>query len=53
MEKLILLPVMAICIMRTINYGIYTIHDENRTGAMSLFILASVAATASVYFLMR
>lgn len=53
MEKLILLPVIAVCLMRTVSYGIYTIRDKNRTGAMSLFALASAAAMASVYFLMR
>ena len=53
MEKLILLPVIMVCLVRTVNYGIYTIRGENRTGALSLFVLASAAAMASVYFLMR
>ena len=53
MERLILLPVIIVCLVRTAGYGIYTFKDKNRTGAMGLFMLCTAAAMASVYFFMR
>lgn len=53
MEKLILLPLIVVCMTRTAGYGIYTIKEKNMTGAISLFVLTLSAACASVYFLMR
>lgn len=53
MEKLILLPVIVVCILRTTSYGIYTLRDKNRIGAFSIFFLMVTATTASVYFLVR
>lgn len=53
MEKLIFLPIIAVCMTRTAGYGIYTFKEKNKTGAISLFVLTMTAAAASVYFFMR
>lgn len=53
MEKIIFLPVMVICVMRTMSYGVYTMHTKNSVGAISLFVLAAAAMVSSAYFLVR
>lgn len=53
MVRFIMLPVIAVCVMRTANYGIYTARSKNYAGAVSLFLMASAAAMASVYFFLR
>ena len=53
MEKLILLPVIAVCLTRTAGYGIYTAKERNISGTAGLFIILLAALGASVYFMMR
>ncbi len=53
MEKLILLPVIAVCLTRTAGYGIYTAKEKNGAGSVGLFVILLAAIGASVYFLMR
>lgn len=49
-EKIIFLAVILICTIRIVNYGIYTIKDKNKTGAVGLFIMACMVASSSIYF---
>ena len=53
MEKLILLPVIAVCLTRTAGYGIYTAKERTIGGTFGLFIILLAALGASVYFMMR
>lgn len=49
----ILLLVVLISTIRTVNYGIYTIKDKNKTGGVGLFIMAFFVALTSIYFIMK
>ena len=53
MERLILLPIIAVCLARSAGYGFYTIRENNRTGAVGIFALTLIAAVTSVYFFMQ
>ena len=53
MEKVIYLTAVAVCVFRLVNFGIYTIKDKNITGGVSLFVMVLLAASTSVYFLMK
>lgn len=53
MEKLILLPVIAVFLMRTAGYGVYTARERNITGAAGIFVLTLIAGAASAYFLFK
>lgn len=53
MEKLILLPVIAVFLMRTAGYGVYTAKAKNMTGAVGVFTLTLIAGAASAYFLLK
>lgn len=53
MEKIIVLLAILICTIRVVSYGIYTIRDKNKTGGVSLFVMAFLAALTSVYFFMQ
>ncbi len=49
-EKIVAIAVILICAMRVIGYGIYTAKDKNIAGSVSLFILAALVLSSSVYF---
>lgn len=53
MKKAVFLVVVLICTIRVVNYGIYTIRDKNKTGGIGLFVMALMAASTSVYFLLK
>ena len=53
MEKAIYLTVVLICVIRMVNFGIYTVRDKNKAGGVSLFVMAVLAASTSVYFFMK
>lgn len=53
MEKAIYLTAVLVCVIRVVNFGIYTFRDENKTGGVSLFVMAVLAASTSVYFLIK
>ena len=53
MEKTVYLTAVAVCVVRLVNFGIYTIKDKNKTGGVSLFVMALIAASTSAYFLMK
>ena len=53
MEKGIYLAAVVVCVIRLVNYGIYTIKEKNKTGGVSLFVMALLAASTSAYFLMK
>ena len=53
MEKAIYLTAVAVCVVRLVNFGIYTIKDKNTAGGVSLFVMVLLAASTSVYFLMK
>ncbi len=50
MQTAIALILIFVCIVRIVNYGIYTVRDGNRTGGAGLFIMAFLTALSSVYF---
>lgn len=49
-EKIVAIAVIIFCAVRVISYGIYTIKDKNKTGGVSLFVLAAVVLSSSVFF---
>ncbi len=53
MEKAAYITAVLVCVVRVVNFGIYTFRDENKTGGVSLFVMAFLAASTSVYFLMK
>ncbi|MCH5209507.1 MAG: hypothetical protein J1F01_00945 [Oscillospiraceae bacterium] len=53
MERIIYLTAVLICVIRLVNFGIYTVKDKNKTGGVSLFVMAIIAASTSVYFFMK
>ena len=53
MERIIYLAAVLVCVIRLVNFGIYTIRDKNKTGGASLFVMALIAASTSVYFFMK
>ncbi len=53
MEKIIYITAVLICVVRVVNYAIYTIKDKNKTGGAALFVMAAIAASTSVYFFMK
>ena len=53
METGIYLTAVLICVIRMVNFGIYTFRDKNKTGGVSLFVMALIAASTAVYFFMK
>lgn len=51
--NIIFLAIILVSTIIVVNYGIYTIKDNNKTGAFGLFLLAAMTALTSVYFLMQ
>lgn len=53
MKTAVFLIILLICTIRTVNYGIYTIRDKNKTGGAGIFAIAIITIAASVYFLIE
>ena len=53
MERIIYLTAVLICVIRLVNFGIFTVKDKNKSGGVSLFVMAIMAASTSIYFFIK
>lgn len=50
MKASLFIIVIIIFTIRIVNYGIYTMKDKNKAGAISLFVMSAMLVSTILYF---